>query len=483
MNQILSDFFEVGKLRLSARGLMALRGLMIITSLSPYALGEYTIWLLYYFYFSMLDFGVQHALERDVPHFQGEKNFKKSQEAENIGWSSFFILTGLASFLLIIISFILMKDLTLAVLVGAYLFFDRIFRSYEVNSRIQFRYRDNEIAQNISAISSFIIIFFLIPLLGVPGIFFGFIMSSILGTIYLRRKTPLQFRWFFNMKRMLNCVKHAIPLSGFIYSLQFFHSIALTVLALQWDKETLGYFAFAFRIFQIFVALFPSLAQDVFRTRLYFKIAQTQNMQEPLRYIAFPLVSYCCVTSLFWLFLYWWSDWLVFRVAPLYMDSVIAIKLLTLALLPLGVSMVFSDYLCSRALNRVRLVVLSWFLGIVAQASWVYWAELTPANIMHKVPLIYLASTLIVYVLIIGESLQFQDQVLRKFVRIFYLFLPLGFVSTAIYFVQSIFHMRPSPQFVNNISPFLFSFTFSGVVILILFFMAQQKGKEVANKA
>lgn len=478
MNQIISDFFHVGKLRLSARGLMGLRGLMIITSLTPYGLGEYTIWLLYYFYFSMLDFGVQHALERDVSHFHGEKNFAKSQETENIGWSLFFLLTSLASFLLIITGLALMRDLKLAILAGLYLFFDRIFRAYDVNSRILFRYKDNEIAQNISAISSLVIIFLLIPSQGVSGIFMGFIISSILGTCYLLRKTPLHFCWSFNITEIFNYVRRSIPLSMIIYSTQFFHAIALTILALQWDKETLGYFAFAFRIFHIFLALFPSLAQDLLRTRMYSKIAQTQDTQERLRYLVFPLVSYCCITSIFWLCLYWWSDWLIFRAAPLYMDSVPAIKLLTLALLPLGVSMVYSDYLCSRVLNKTRFVVLSWFLGIIIQAGWVYSIQLTPVSIINKVPLIYLVSNLVVYVLITGESLQAQGQLFMKFLRIFHLFLPLGFVCAAIYFVQLVFHWVPSREFLNNMPPFLCSITLSAPAILVLLWVVQRKEQE-----
>lgn len=479
MNQIISDFLQVGKLRFLSRGMMALRGFVIIVALGPYALGEYTIWLLYYFYFSMLDFGVQYALERDISHFRGEQNVKKIKETEDIGWSLFYLLTFISSVLLIIVGFGITKDLKMPSLVGLYVFFDRYFRSYDVKSRIMFRYKENEIAQTILVISSLIFICLLLPFFGISGIFIAFIASSILATLYLKSKTSIQFSWTFHWKKMFDYVLHALPLSAATYSIQLFHNIALTILALKLSKETLGYFAFAVRIFQIFLAMFPILIQDVIRTRVYYKAAESQNIQKGLKLISFPLISYSCIISIFWLVLYWWFDWLVLSVAPIYKDSIVAVKLLSISLIPLGAALVYSDYLASLVVNKTWSAIFAWLLGISFQVGCVYYLKINALNVMTLMPTIYILSTFIVYVFIASKFQ--QNHSLKEFIKIFNVFLPFSLVCFSIYFVQWLLNAFPVSNLLDNTFPFLLSLFLSGITITTFWIKIYEKEKTYFN--
>ena len=90
MSVIIKDFFQLGALRFTSRVLVGIRGLFVVISLAPHTLGEYTIWLLFIFYFSMLDFGVLAGLERDLPHYRGLGKVGEAQKQSDLGWSTFF---------------------------------------------------------------------------------------------------------------------------------------------------------------------------------------------------------------------------------------------------------------------------------------------------------------------------------------------------------------------------------------------------------
>ena len=90
MNRIITDFFQLGGLRIISRLLMGVRGLIVVTGLTPYYLGEYTIWLLFIFYFTIFDFGVLAGLERDIPHYKGAGDEESVKKTSDKGWSVFF---------------------------------------------------------------------------------------------------------------------------------------------------------------------------------------------------------------------------------------------------------------------------------------------------------------------------------------------------------------------------------------------------------
>ena len=80
------------------------------------------------------------------------------------------------------------------------------------------------------------------------SIFACFIAGSIVGTMYLALHSPLKFKLEFQPGKTLKYIKETLPLTTMYYSIAIFNNISLTIVALIWDKATLGYYAFAFRI-------------------------------------------------------------------------------------------------------------------------------------------------------------------------------------------------------------------------------------------
>lgn len=457
MSQIIDDFLKVGTLRLISRVLMGLRGLFVVMSLSPYVLGEYTIWLLFIFYFSMLDFGVLAGLERDLPHYKGLKDADEVQNRSDVGWSTFFVFSAVASLLLGAISFFVFGQWMLAVLLLVHLFADKVYRSYDANSRIHFLYKENGIAQLIYAVVSLLLIIVLLPYWGPYGILVGFIIAAIVSALYLCQKTRLAFSWVLKIKEFIVCIKNAVPLAAIVYSIQLYHMIALTILAFLCDKVTLGYFAFAFRIFYMCLTIFPFLIQEVMRTRMYFHVAQARKGQPYLEKLFFPMGIYCIITSFFWIFIYWWADWGINRVASNYLQSIETLKLLILALLPLGITKICSDYLCSNVHRKIRIVLLSWLFGVALQGSVIWVLSINQKNLLFNVPVVYLISTFVIYVLVTRASLEVEGEVFPGSMRLIFLWIPLVGALSSVYFLKKIFLFSPSLDFSANIIPFLAS--------------------------
>ncbi len=401
MNRIISDLFQLGHLRLIARVLIALRGLYIISVLTPGSFGEYTIWLLFVFYFQYLDFGTLFALERDIPHFKGQQNARTLKYIMDVGWSSFFILSLIASIILSIVTFLVFNSWITALLLGLHLLTDKLYRAYDSFSRTQFKYRWNGIGELILAATSLVMVWYALPRFGTQSIFFVFILSAIISIWFFYKRCPLQFCWSFDLKGYVRTIKGALSLAAVYYLYEFFQVFALTVLAWKWDVVTLGYFAFAFRIYQICLSLFPAVMADVMRSRMYFFSARMQEGEGPFQRLFVPLGMYTAVTGLFWFLMYAGAEWGIRRFFPHYVDSAQALIVLTLALIPMGIVKVLGEFLCSRVYNKTVLVISVWILGIIFQGLLFFMLPQTQVNIVHAAPLIYLAAAVLTFILIL----------------------------------------------------------------------------------
>jgi len=465
MNEIINDFFQLGSLRILARILMGLRGLYIVTHLDPMTLGEYTVWLLFVFYATLLDGGVLIGLERDLPHYRGSGEAAVHQKAADIGFSTFFSMNGLAAVLLVAVSLVFLKGPLLSVYLGLYLLCDKIYRAFDTSARIHFRYRENGIAELISTALSFGLIVFLLPRFGAHYIFLGFIMGAAAATVYLSRVVPLNFRWTWHPRESVKYVLASITLLVMASSMEIFHATALTVLALRWDRQTLGFFVFAFRIFQILLIIFPVLIQEVVRTRMYFWLARAKEEMNGFRHMILPLGFYGLVTAVIWIAGYCWVDWVVWRFVKYYIPSVHAVKLLVIALLPLGITKIASDYLCSRVHNKAKFVIFGWLSGIIVQAVCLYCFPIAPENILVTAPLIYLGATLWVYFLIVSVSFAGDGRWAGGICQSVIMLLPMAVAIGAIVGASQLTGWHPTGKFQDNILPFIVSLLIFGAVI------------------
>ena len=451
MNIIVKDFFQLGSLRILARLIGGFRGLFIAASLFPNVLGEYTIWLLYAFYFSFLEFGILKGLERDLSHYRGLKDEDTYQSIADIGWSSFVWLSLAASLCLATVSFIVFKQWVLAFLLGGYLFTDKLYRAYDTNSRIFFRYKTNGIAELIQGATGLVFILYCLPRYGIYSIFPCFMGSLIIATLYLAPRCPLKFRLTFSVKRIFKYIQSSFSLAIISYEIQIFNVISLTVVAFIWDKTTLGYYAFAFRIFEVCLAAFPFLIQEIMRTRMYYNLAKIGSKKARLNELTFPMSVYGLITSIFWLMVYWWSTFAISQFIPQYKSSIVVLNILIFSLLPLGISKISSDYLCSRIYNKNMIVTSCWGAGIFLQIVGIFLANYIFHDAFNIIPIIYLLSTIMIYLYIAGYAFRIGKEKYERFSPMSYLLSPLAVALASVWLINNIFGSGPSLSISKNV--------------------------------
>ena len=283
---------------------------------------------------------------------------------------------------------------------------------------------------------------------------------------FLSKVSPIQFSWQLPWTKVKSFIFSSLPLILIVYSTEIFHNISMSILALRFEKETLGYYSFAFRIFQVFLALFPALIREVMKTRLFYLAAQSQVTKEDSRNLVKMVQVYCFISLIFILVIYWWSDWIIFKVAPLYQSSAVTLKILSLALLPLGLTIIMGDYLCSPVFKKELFVISVWVTGILVQIILLL-VNVDAQGIFWQVPCIYLLISIIVFLMIVGYSFKRRVNIGKCLARLFYTLLPwislvlIGWVS------RYCFSCQPSAQVTTNLKPFLLSFLFLIFVVSI----------------
>ncbi len=367
--KMIKNFVQLFTFRFVARVLMALRGFLIVASLSPKQLGDYAILFLYVFYFSMLDFGSEFGLERDLPHYSASESKEKCEGIARIGWSTYFILSFIASILLwFALTVFYRHELNwLSIFVALYLLFDQVLRAHISNARIQLKYRDLGIAEVIDALASLCFVMVLLPRFGIQGVFVALVVSLFFAICYLNRVVPIRFLWQFNLKHTFRFIRSSIGLSLITYLSRLFHYLPLTILAFVWSRETLGHFVFAFRVFEILLALFPYLTQELVRTLMYQRLAQLEKGKNRFKILMMPIGFYLALTLCLWFVIYWFSLPIAHWLFPAYVDSIPALQILSLSLIPFGISQIIGDFLSSRVLLKTRRVVSLWVVSTVVQ--------------------------------------------------------------------------------------------------------------------
>ncbi|PIQ85248.1 MAG: hypothetical protein COV74_09840 [Candidatus Omnitrophica bacterium CG11_big_fil_rev_8_21_14_0_20_45_26] len=403
LRKIFGDFVSFGSLRMIARFFLGVRGILIITTLTPLFLGHYAVLLLFVFYFSMLDFGAHYGLERDLPHFNQTGEEAIRIQTANEGWSAYYIMNVVAAFCLwgTLTFFKVGYGICSPFLVMFYFLFDKAFRGYLTEARIELRYQQIGIAEVLYGSISCISVFFLVRHLGIPGIFISFILGLAGAILFLQWRGPIRFQWIWEFKKLFRYLKSSVALSMITYEIRTFQYIPATMLAILWDRETLGYFVFSFRIFEILLSLFPLLIQEVFKTRLYQQLAVQQQNHEQLRIIYPPMFFYGVLCAGVGLITYWLMSPIVTHTVPLYITSIPMLQVLVLALFPLGAAQMMSDFLLARQIRKNISVISAWGLGILFQAVILIFIPRHSAMLGLQIVFTYLIAALLMYFILV----------------------------------------------------------------------------------
>ena len=274
--------------------------------LGPFFMGIYAELLLVFEYAKYNHLGVIDSLDRQIPYYNGRKEFKKTEEVKNIG-ISFSLFTSLICVAIIIIFSYLLKDrlsptLAMGLKVVAIMVVIQSLTTFYV-TLVRTHHLFGPLSKYIIFLAICDVLFKLILGIkfGIIGILWATIFTLGIGMVYLFKKAGLRFK--ITLKIPLKAVRPLLSI-GFPLLLAGFTFMALKsidrimIIALLTEKD-LGFYSIAIMM-QSFVFQLPNLMYTVLFPRFYERFGSFENDIGKLKgYIEKPTLAFAYLFPIF----------------------------------------------------------------------------------------------------------------------------------------------------------------------------------------
>jgi O-antigen/teichoic acid export membrane protein len=267
--------------------------------LGPFFMGIYAELSLIFEYAKYNHFGMLDSLDRQIPYYNGRKEFGKTEEIKNIG-VSFSLFTSLAAALAITVFSYLFKnkltpELSLGLKVIAVLVVAQSMTTFYVTLT-----RTHHLFGPLSKYIVFVAccdIFFKAMLgvkYGVIGVLWATVITLLMGLIYLFRRAGLRFRIVLKIPvkavRSLLGIGFPLLLAGFTF--MALRSIDRIMIIALLRKEDLGYYSIAIMMHSLVFQL-PNLIYTVLFPRFYEAFGDSKDNLDKIRgYLEKPTIAF-----------------------------------------------------------------------------------------------------------------------------------------------------------------------------------------------
>jgi len=267
--------------------------------LDPFLMGIYAELILIFEYAKFNHLGMIHSLDRQIPYYNGKKEFNKVEEVKNVG-ISFSLFTSLICALVILIISIFFKNklhpsLFLGLKVIAIMVIIQSMSTFYV-TLVRTHHLFGPLSKYIILVAICDICFKTILGIkfGIIGILWGTVFSLIIGLAYLFKKTELRFKIKLKMpKRTIkSLLSIGIPLLLAGFTFMALRSIDRIMIIALLTKEDLGYYSIAIMMHS-FVFRFPNLIYTVLFPRFYEAFGSSGDNIDKLKgYIEKPTLAF-----------------------------------------------------------------------------------------------------------------------------------------------------------------------------------------------
>lgn len=243
--------------------------------LDPFFMGVYSELLLVFDYAKYNHLGIIDSLDRQIPYYNGAKEFGKAEEAKNVGASFALYASFILALSIIAFSYIMKNNLSpllagglkvvavMVVIQSLGTFYVTLMRTHHLFGPL---------SKYIIIIAIFDIIFKVVLGLkfGVIGILWGTAIPLSIGIFYLYRKTGMGFKLLFRIpaKTVSNLLTIGFPLLLAGFAMTLLRSIDRLMIIAFLTKEDLGFYSIAIMVHS-FIFQLPNLIYTVLFPRFY----------------------------------------------------------------------------------------------------------------------------------------------------------------------------------------------------------------------
>lgn len=269
--------------------------------LDPVFMGLYTELTLIFEYAKYSNLGIFDSLDRQIPYYNGKKDFKKLDETKNIG-ITFSLFTSLICALgLIIFSYIIGGRLSPVLatglkIVSVMVVIQSISTFYVTTIRASHLF--GPLSNYVVIISVFDIIFKAVLGLrfGVTGMLWATVFTLILGIIYLFKKTGIGFSIVLKIPaaslRALLKIGFPLLLAGFAFMV--LRSVDRLMIIAFLTKEDLGFYSIAIMAHS-FIFQLPNLIYTVLFPRFYEEFGKSEDTARLKGFLEKPTIAFSCI--------------------------------------------------------------------------------------------------------------------------------------------------------------------------------------------
>lgn len=269
--------------------------------LDPFFMGIYSELLIIFEYAKYNHFGMLDALDRQIPYYNGKKEFDKVEAIKNIAISFSIVLSITCSVLLIGISLVFKNSMSpvnamglkviaiMLILQTLSTFYISVVRAYHLFTPLSWY---------VIAVAVFDILFKTVLGIkfGVMGILWATVITMALGLVYLAVKTKIKFKVSFNISKDLakGLLRIGFPLllSGFCF--MALRSVDRIMIITFLTKEELGLYSIAVMVHS-FVFQLPNLIYAVLFPRFYEAFGTSEQIHKLKGFLEKPTFAFSCL--------------------------------------------------------------------------------------------------------------------------------------------------------------------------------------------
>ena len=243
--------------------------------LDPFFMGIYTELTLIFQYAKYSHLGMIDALDRQIPYYNGRKEFKKVEEIKSVGIVFSFLMSLVCALGIIIFSLLFKVHLSPLLVIGLKVIAIMVI----VQSMSSFYVTLVRTHHLFGSLSKYIILVAVCDIafktvlgikFGIIGILWASVFTFTIGIVYLFKRAGLRFKLTLNLPkqaiRSLLGIGFPLLLAGFTFTV--LRSIDRIMIIALLTKEDLGYYSIAIMMYS-FIFQLPNLMYTVLFPRFY----------------------------------------------------------------------------------------------------------------------------------------------------------------------------------------------------------------------
>jgi len=300
--------------------------------LGPIMVGVWSILQVILDYCDYSSLGTAKAAFREIPYYQGRKEYEKAERVKNEVFTFTFIMALLPAVGMLVYA-LFSKNWTSVymfwglIYVALVVVFKRIFEYYNTILRANKEFGVISWITVMMAVLNLVFTFTLVRYFKIYGLFIASFLSLAIGYLTIYLKTRYRFRFQLSKSGISKMVGIGIPLVVIGLCSQTIRNLDKILIMITLGATSLGHYTIGTMVYAYIIALPTSFAVVLF-PRLQEKYGELGSPSAIKNYLTYPILSVCVLVGFFAGLSILVVPFLVYLILPAFIPGIAAMKIL-----------------------------------------------------------------------------------------------------------------------------------------------------------